>query len=141
MSGPNHDDYGDYDDYDANAEEYMDWHFNYLSQGRSRAVLIEWLTTRPHDANSLVDEILKFLQTKRKFLNTDLNPLGAAEKQTIYDMYVSGDYKGFGKIEGWDELVSEQKVYKISKAYPQYAGKESRIWNIISEQMVKNREE
>ena len=141
MSGPNHDDYGDYEDYDANAEEYMDWHFNYLSQGRSRAVLINWLTARPQDAKLIIHDVLQFLQTSRKSLEKDRNPLGELQKEEIYKMYMTGDFMGFGKIEGWDELVSEQKVYKISKAYPQYAGKESRIWNIISEQMVKNREE
>ena len=71
MSGPNYDDYGDYDDYDANAEECFDWQFQYLSQGRSRAVLIAWLTARPQDANLIVHDILKFLPTERKYLEKD----------------------------------------------------------------------
>ena len=140
MSGPNYDDYGDYEDYDANAEECFDWHFNYLSKGRSRAVLIAWLTARPQDANILVDEILKFLQTQRKFLKNDLNPLGLLEKQEIYNMYLNGEYNGFCKIEGWDQLASEQKVYEISKIYTQYENNVTGLWNIISEQMAINRE-
>ncbi len=135
MSGPN------YGDYDANTEECFDWQFEYLSQGRSRAVLIAWLAARPQDANIMVGEILKFLQTERKFLEKDRNPLGELQKEEIYKMYTTGDFGGFGQIEGWDALASKQKVYEISKAYPEYRGKESRIWNIISEQMAKDSEE
>ncbi|MDB9801544.1 hypothetical protein OAC01_01090 [bacterium] len=141
MSGPNHDDYGDYEDYDANAEEYMDWHFNYLSQGRSRAVLINWLTARPQDAKLIIHDVLQFLQTSRKFLEKDRNPLGELQKEEIYKMYMTGDFMGFGKIEGWDALASKQKVYEISKTFPEYRDKESRIWNIIGEQKAKDSEE
>jgi hypothetical protein len=62
MSGPN------YDDYDADAEECINWQLNYLSQGKSRAVLIAWLTARPQDANLIVHDILKFLPTEQNIL-------------------------------------------------------------------------
>ena len=81
MSGQNHDDYDDYEDYDANAEECFAWQFQYLSQGRSRAVLIAWLTARPQDANLIVHDILKFLPTERKYLEKDQNPLGSFKKK------------------------------------------------------------
>tara|TARA_B110000305_G_C18969348_1_gene416392 strand:- start:154 stop:561 length:408 start_codon:yes stop_codon:yes gene_type:complete len=131
MSDPNH------DDYDANAEECMNWQYYYLSEGKSRQVLIAWLTARPQDANLIVGDILKFLQTERLFLEDDRKPLGSFEKQDIYNMYVNGDFMGFGKIDGWDKLLSKKKIYEISKAFPEYLGKESRLENIISEQKAK----
>jgi hypothetical protein len=81
------------------------------------------------------------LQTSRKFLEKDRNPLGELQKEEIYKMYMTGDFMGFGKIEGWDALASKQKVYEISKTFPEYRDKESRIWNIIGEQKAKDSEE
>ena len=109
MSDPNH------DNYDANAEECMNWQYYYLSEGKSRQVLIAWLTARPQDANLIVDDILKFLQTERLFLEDDRKPLGSFEKQDIYNMYVNGDFMGFGKIDGWDKLLSKKRFMKSLK--------------------------
>ena len=130
-----------YDDYDANAEECFDWQFNYLSQGRSRAVLIAWLTARPQDANLIVQDILKFLPTERKYLEKDQNPLGSVQKEDIYKMRQTGDFLGFGKIDGWDDFSVKQKINEIAKAFPQYIGNESGLENIVSEQKNKDTKE
>jgi hypothetical protein len=135
MSGPN------YDDYDADAEECINWHLNYLSQGRSRAVLIAWLTARPEDANLIVHDILKFLPTERKYLEKDQNPLGSVQKEEIYKMRQTGDFLGFGKIDGLDDFSVKQKINEIAKAYPQYIGNESGLENIVSEQKNKDTKE
>jgi hypothetical protein len=141
MSGPNYDDYGDYEDYDANAEECFDWQFKYLSKGRSRAVLIAWLTARPQDANLIVHDILKFLPTERKYLEKDQNPLGSLQKEEIYKMRQTGDFLGFGKIDGWDDFSVKQKINEIAKAFPLYIGNESGLENIISERKNKGAKE
>ena len=135
MSGPN------YDDYDADAEECINWQLNYLSQGKSRAVLIAWLTARPQDANLIVHDILKFLPTERKYLEKDQNPLGSVQKEEIYKMRQTGDFLGFGKIDGWDDFSVKQKINEIAKAYPQYIGNESGLENIVSEQKNKDTKE
>ena len=135
MSGPN------YDDYDADAEECINWQLNYLSQGKSRAVLIAWLTARPQDANLIVHDILKFLPTERKYLEKDQNPLGSLQKEEIYKMRQTGDFLGFGKIEGWDDFSVKQKINEIAKAFPQYIGNESGLENIVSEQKNKDTKE
>tara|TARA_B110000902_G_scaffold186157_1_gene210751 strand:+ start:378 stop:785 length:408 start_codon:yes stop_codon:yes gene_type:complete len=135
MSGPN------YDDYDADAEECINWQLNYLSQGRSRAVLIAWLTARPEDANLIVHDILKFLPTERKYLEKDQNPLGSVQKEEIYKMRQTGDFLGFGKIDGWDDFSVKQKINEIAKAFPQYIGNESGLENIVSEQKNKDTKE
>ena len=111
MSGPN------YEDYDADAEECINWQLNYLSQGKSRAVLIAWLTARPQDANLIVHDILKFLPTERKYLEKDQNPLGSVQKEDIYKMRQTGDFLGFGKIDGWDDFSVKQKINEIAKAF------------------------
>jgi hypothetical protein len=135
MSGPN------YDDYDADAEECINWQLNYLSQGKSRAVLIAWLTARPQDANLIVHDILKFLPTERKYLEKDQNPLGSVQKEDIYKMRQTGDFLGFGKIDGWDDFSVKQKINEIAKAFPQYIGNESGLENIVSEQKNKDTKE
>jgi hypothetical protein len=135
MSGPN------YDDYDADAEECINWQLNYLSQGKSRAVLIAWLTARPQDANLIVHDILKFLPTERKYLEKDQNPLGSVQKEDIYKMRQTGDSLGFGKIDGWDDFSVKQKINEIAKAFPQYIGNESGLENIVSEQKNKDTKE
>ena len=135
MSGPN------YEDYDADAEECINWQLNYLSQGKSRAVLIAWLTERPQDANLIVHDILKFLPTERKYLEKDQNPLGSVQKEEIYKMRQTGDFLGFGKIDGWDDFSVKQKINEIAKAFPQYIGNESGLENIVSEQKNKDTKE
>jgi hypothetical protein len=135
MSGPN------YEDYDADAEECINWQLNYLSQGKSRAVLIAWLTARPQDANLIVHDILKFLPTERKYLEKDQNPLGSVQKEDIYKMRQTGDFLGFGKIDGWDDFSVKQKINEIAKAFPQYIGNESGLENIVSEQKNKDTKE
>jgi hypothetical protein len=135
MSGPN------YDDYDADAEECINWQLNYLSQGKSRAALIAWLTARPQDANLIVHDILKFLPTERKYLEKDQNPLGSVQKEDIYKMRQTGDFLGFGKIDGWDDFSVKQKINEIAKAFPQYIGNESGLENIVSEQKNKDTKE
>jgi len=135
MSGPN------YEDYDADAEECINWQLNYLSQGKSRAVLIAWLTARPQDANLIVHDILKFLPTERKYLEKDQNPLGSVQKEEIYKMRQTGDFLGFGKIDGWDDFSVKQKINEIAKAFPQYIGNESGLENIVSEQKNKDTKE
>jgi|TARA_B110000908_G_scaffold62837_1_gene76336 hypothetical protein len=126
---------------DGDFHECLSWQLDYLSGGRSRKVLINWLTARPQDAKLIIHDVLQFLQTSRKFLEKDRNPLGELQKEEIYKMYMTGDFMGFGKIEGWDALASKQKVYEISKTFPEYRDKESRIWNIIGEQKAKDSEE
>ena len=135
MSGPN------YEDYDADAEECINWQLNYLSQGKSRAVLIAWLTAHPQDANLIVHDILKFLPTERKYLEKDQNPLGSVQKEDIYKMRQTGDFLGFGKIDGWDDFSVKQKINEIAKAFPQYIGNESGLENIVSEQKNKDTKE
>ena len=135
MSGPN------YEDYDADAEECINWQLNYLSQGKSRAVLIAWLTARPQDANLIVHDILKFLPTERKYLEKDQNPLGSVQKEDIYKMRQTGDFLGFGKIDGWDDFSVKQTINEIAKAFPQYIGNESGLENIVSEQKNKDTKE
>ena len=135
MSGPN------YEDYDADAEECINWQLNYLSQGKSRAVLIAWLTARPQDANLIVHDILKFLPTEQKYLEKDQNPLGSVQKEDIYKMRQTGDFLGFGKIDGWDDFSVKQKINEIAKAFPLYIGNESGLENIISERKNKGAKE
>lgn len=128
-------------DSDEDFNECLSWQLDYLSAGRSRAVLIAWLTARPQDANLIVHDILKFLPTERKYLEKDQNPLGSLQKEEAYEMRQTGDLRGFGKIDGWDDFSVKQKINEIAKAFPQYLGKESRLENILSERKNKGTKE
>ena len=56
-------------------------------------------------------------------------------------MRQTGDFLGFGKIDGWDDFSVKQKINEIAKAFTQYIGNESGLENIISEQKNKGAKE
>ena len=121
-----------YEDYDADSEECIDWQSDYLQSGRRRDVLIKWLTARPMDASIVTADIVEFLQSRQERLEKE--PLRKIMKEDIYAMFATGDFLGFGKIEGWESFSSKQKINEIAKAFPEYLGNESGLENIISEQ-------
>ncbi|MGB4113518.1 MAG: hypothetical protein WBK15_10830, partial [Yoonia sp.] len=81
------------------------------------------------------------LPTERKYLEKDQNPLGSLQKEEIYKMRQTGDFLGFGKIDGWDDFSVKQKINEIAKAFPLYIGNESGLENIISERKNKGAKE
>jgi hypothetical protein len=127
------------EDYDADLEECIDWQLTYRSSGRSRQVLIDWLTARPQDSLIISGEIIEFLQTRRDFLDDDKTPLSTLSKEDIYSLFKTGNYLGFRKIEGWDTMPYKLKIYEISKLFSEYEGKEGSIRKIIHEQKSRQR--
>lgn len=127
------------EDYDADLEECIDWQLTYRSSGRSRQVLIDWLTARPQDSSIISGEIIEFLQTRRDFLDDDKTPLSTLSKEDIYSLFKTGNYLGFRKIEGWDTMPYKLKIYEISKLFSEYEGKEGSIRKIIHEQKSRQR--
>ena len=127
------------EDYDTDFEECIDWQLTYRSSGRSRQVLIDWLTARPQDSSIISGEIIEFLQTRRDFLDDDKTPLSTLSKEDIYSLFKTGNYLGFGKIEGWDTMPYKLKIYEISKLFSEYEGKEGSIQKIIHEQKSRQK--
>jgi len=127
-----------YEDYDADFEECIDWQLDFLSSGRSRQVLIDWLTARPQDASFLINEIIEFLGMSRDYLDQDKSPLSTIRKEEIYSLFQTGDYLGFGEIEGWDAMPYKVKIYEISKLFLEYEGKEGSISKIIHQQKSRH---
>ena len=122
---------------DPDLEDCIDWQLAYLSSGRSRQVLIDWLTARPRDSSIITGEIIEFLQTRRDYLDGDKTPLSTLTKEDIYSLFQTGNYLGFGKIEGWDTMSYKMKIYEISRLFSEYEGKEASIRKIIHEQKTK----
>ena len=127
------------EDYDPDLEDCIDWQVNYLTSGRRRNVLIEWLTARPQDSWMVVADTLQFLKSSKVRLEQD--PLREMKKEDIFTMFMTGDVFGFGKIEGWENFSSKEKVNQIAKVFPKYIGNWSGLENIISEQKKQSSQE
>jgi len=127
------------DDYDADLEECLDWQSKYLTSGRRRDVLIEWLMDRPQDSWIVTADIIQFLQSRKVQLEQD--PLSEMGKEEIYTMFKTGDVFGFGKVEGWENFSTKEKINKIANMFPKYSKNWSGLENIISEQRKQSSQE
>lgn len=127
------------DDYDADLEECLDWQSKYLISGRRRDVLIEWLMDRPQDSWMVTADIIQFLQSRKVQLEQD--PLSEMGKEEIYTMFKTGDVFGFGKVEGWENFSTKEKINKIANMLPKYSKNWSGLENIVSEQRKQSSQE
>lgn len=127
------------EEYDADLEECIDWQRRYLTSGKRRDVLIEWLMARPQDSWMVAADIIKFLQSRKVRLEQD--PLSEMRKEDIYTMFRTGDIFGFGKVEGWENFSAKEKINKIANMFPEYSGNWSGLENIISEKRRQSSQE
>lgn len=127
------------DEYDADLEECLDWQLDYKLSGKTRELLIKWLTERPQDASMVVDDILQFLQSRKTRL--DNSPLNEMKKEDIYTIFKTGNILGLQTVKGWEGLSSKQKFNAIASVFPEYLGNESGLENIVSEKKNEKNQE
>ena len=125
--------------YDADLEDCLDWQRKYLTSGKRRDVLIEWLMARPQDSWMVAADIIQFLQSRKVRLEQD--PLSEMRKEDIYTMFRTGDVFGFGKVEGWENFSTKEKINKIAIMFPEYSRNWSGLENIISEKRRQSSQE
>ena len=113
------------------SDDWFVWEEKYITSGRSRDVLIEWLRTDPRAAKVHVDDIIEFMMaSRRNFLATPIEDRSSQQDKVEMARWYATGVDPFGGTEaGWASLTGQQKVGRIADYYKK---SDQIVWNAIS---------